>query len=264
MARRLDILNIMIWIGAFTVVLFMYFPMLIVVVYSFNPETVNSFPMKGVSLKWYEILLQDEALLTSLRISLGIALVSTVLALVIGITGALAIHKYQFKLKKFLERVVLLPITLPGILTGVAMLSFFPLIGIYVSLTAVVIGHTTFLICIVLTQIYARLKRMDPFLEEAAADLGATPLKAFFNVVMPNMNTAIIGASLLSITLSMDEIPVTFFLIARENTLPIEIYTMLRRGITPEVNAISTIIFVMSMIALTLSVKYGERETRVI
>lgn len=260
--RKVDWLTLGIGITALAVMLFMYFPMLIVMVYSFNPETVNAFPMRGVSLKWYSVLFQDASLLTSVKISLVIAFISTAFALIIGVTGALAMYKYSFRLKKFIERVVLLPITLPGILTGVAMLSFFPLMGIHVSLKAVVIGHTTFLICIVLTQIYARLKRMDPFLEEAAADLGASPVKAFFSVVLPNIKTAIIGASLLSITLSMDEIPVTFFLIARENTLPIEIYTMLRRGITPEVNAISTIIFILSLTALTLSVKYGERETK--
>jgi spermidine/putrescine transport system permease protein len=135
-------------------------------------------------------------------------------------------------------------------------------LGIRISMTAVVIGHTTFLICIVLTQIYARLKRLDPFIEEAAADLGATPIQTFFKVILPNIKTAMLGAALLSITLSLDEIPVTFFLIARDNTLPIEIYAMLRRGITPEVNAISTLIFGISLITLILSVKIGERDVK--
>ena len=135
-------------------------------------------------------------------------------------------------------------------------------LGIPISLTAVIIGHTTFLICLVLTQVYARLKRLDPFLEEAAADLGSTPFQTFWKVTLPNIKTAIIGSSLLAFTLSLDEIPVTFFLIARDNTLPIEIYTMLRRGITPEVNAISTLIFLVSLVALVLSIKYGETETQ--
>jgi spermidine/putrescine transport system permease protein len=257
-----DLTNTIIGLTALGIMIFIYFPMLIVVVYSFNPDSVNSFPMKGFSLRWYEKLFDNAALLKSLRVSLGIALCSTVLALIIGTMSALAMKKYDFSFKRFLERVILLPITLPGILTGVAMLSFFPLIGIPISLMAVVIGHTTFLICIVLTQVYARLKRLDPFIEEAAADLGATPIQAFFKVVLPNIKTALIGAALLAFTLSLDEIPVTFFLIARDNTLPIEIYTMLRRGITPEVNAISTVIFTISLIALVLSVKYGERETK--
>jgi spermidine/putrescine transport system permease protein len=257
-----DLTNIFIGLTALGVMIFIYFPMLIVVLYSFNPESVNSFPMKGFSLRWYEKMFENAALLKSLRVSLLIAVCSTALALIIGTMGALAMKKYNFTLKRFLERVILLPITLPGILTGVAMLSFFPLMGIPISLFAVVIGHTTFLICIVLTQIYARLKRLDPYIEEAAADLGATPIQAFFKVVLPNIKTALIGAALLAFTLSLDEIPVTFFLIARDNTLPIEIYAMLRRGITPEVNAISTVIFMISLIALVLSVKYGEREIK--
>jgi spermidine/putrescine transport system permease protein len=258
MNRRLDFVNIAIGAAALAVMVFIYLPMLVVVVYSFNPDTVNAFPMKGFSLRWYRALFDNAALLRSLRVSLAIAVSATVLALFIGTTGALAMYKYSFRLKRFFERIILLPITLPGILTGVAMLSFFPLLGIRISLTAVIIGHTTFLICIVLTQIYARLKRLDPFLEEAAADLGATPVQAFFKVVLPNIRTAMIGAALLSITLSLDEIPVTFFLIARENTLPIEIYSMLRRGITPEVNAISTLIFLVSLVTLVLSIRLNN------
>jgi spermidine/putrescine transport system permease protein len=258
MNRRLDFVNIAIGAAALAVMVFIYLPMLVVVVYSFNPDTVNAFPMKGFSLRWYRALFDNAALLRSLRVSLAIAVSATVLALFIGTTGALAMYKYSFRLKRFFERIILLPITLPGILTGVAMLSFFPLLGIRISLTAVIIGHTTFLICIVLTQIYARLKRLDPFLEEAAADLGATPVQAFFKVVLPNIRTAMIGAALLSITLSLDEIPVTFFLIARENTLPIEIYSRLRRGITPEVNAISTLIFLVSLVTLVLSIRLNN------
>jgi spermidine/putrescine transport system permease protein len=260
MRKNINFINIGIGTVALAVMAFIYFPMLVVVVYSFNVDAVNSFPIRGFSLRWYEQLFQNAVLLKSLRISLVIAVVSTSVALIIGTLGALAMKKYNFKLKHFFERVVLLPITLPGILTGVAMLSFFPLMGIPLSLTAVVIGHITFLICIVLTQIYARLKSLDPFLEEAAADLGATPVGAFFNVVLPNIKTAMISAALLSITLSLDEIPVTFFLIARDNTLPIEIYAMLRRGITPEVNAISTLIFIFSLIALMLSIRFSGQK----
>jgi spermidine/putrescine transport system permease protein len=257
-----DWTNTFIGFTALSIMFFIYFPMGVVVLYSFNSESVNAFPMKGFSLRWYAKLFENAALLESLRVSLLIAFCGTALALVIGTMGALAMKKYDFRFKRFFERVILLPITLPGILTGVAMLSFFPLIGIPISLLAVIIGHTTFLICIVLTQVYARLKRLDPYIEEAAADLGATPIQAFFKVVLPNIKTALIGAALLAFTLSLDEIPVTFFLIARDNTLPIEIYTMLRRGITPEVNAISTVIFMISFVALVLSVKFGEGDTK--
>lgn len=262
--KKIDLLNILIGALALGVMFFIYFPMAIVVLYSFNPETVNAFPMRGFSLKWYETMAQNQSLLHSLKISGLIGIFGTLMALVIGTMGALAMNKFNFKLKRTFERIVLLPITLPGILTGVAMLSFFPLLGISISLKAVVIGHTTFLICLVVTQVYARLKRLDPYLEEAAADLGSTPWQTFWRVTLPNIKTAMIGSALLAFTLSLDEIPITFFLTAQDNTLPIEIYAMLRRGITPEVNAISTLIFVLSLVALVLSVKYGERETKIV
>ncbi len=260
MMLRLDVISLAIAAAAFAVIGFIYFPLLTVVIYSFNIDSVNAFPIRGFSLKWYEQAFSNESLLQSLQVSIIIAITATASALVIGTMGALAMHKYDFPLKRLFERVILLPITLPGILTGVAMLSFFPLIGVKLSLTAVVIGHTTFLISIVLTQVLARLKRLDPFLEEAAADLGSNRWQAFWKVVFPNIRTSLIGAALLAFTLSLDEIPVTFFLIARENTLPIEIYTMMRRGITPEVNAIATVIFTISLLTLILSVKLGERQ----
>ena len=153
-----------------------------------------------------------------------------------------------------------MPITLPGIVTGVSMLSFFPFVGVKISLQAVMIGHITFLCAIVVTQMMARFKRLDPFLEQAAYDLGATPAKAFFKVILPNIKTAVIGCVLLCLVLSLDEIPVTFFLIAGNNTLPLEIYGMMRRGITPEVNAISTLIFLFSTIAVLISIRMNKEK----
>ncbi len=179
--------------------------------------------------------------------------------MLLGVPGALALARHDFPGKRVLERVVLLPLTLPGIVTGVAMLSVFPLIGVPISLGAVLIGHGTFLIAITLTQVYARLKRLDPSLEEASADLSATRWVTFYRVILPSIRTAMVGSALLSFTLSLDEIPVTFFLIAGDNTLPIEIWTMMRRGISPEVNAISTLIIVVSIGLILLSSTLGER-----
>ncbi|TKD08996.1 ABC transporter permease [Polyangium fumosum] len=234
--------------------------MVVVVVYSFNPDAVNVFPMRGFSLRWYRMLLDDEQLLAALRISLLVALGGTSIGLLLGVPGAIALARHDFPGKRFLERIVLLPLTLPGIVTGVAMLSFFPLIGVPVSLLAVLIGHGTFLIAITLTQVYARLRRLDPSLEEASADLGAPPITTFFKVVLPNIKTAIIGSALLSFTLSLDEIPVTFFLIAGDNTLPIQIWAMMRRGISPEVNAISTLVFAGSIGLILLGTALGGRD----
>jgi spermidine/putrescine transport system permease protein len=214
----------------------------------------------GFSLRWYRIMAENETLLSALKISLSIAVGGTVIGLLLGIPGAIALARHEFPGKRILERIVLLPLTLPGIVTGVAMLSFFPLMGVPVSLYAVLIGHGTFLIAITLTQVFARLKRIDPSLEEASADLGAPPVTTFFRVVLPNIRTAIIGSALLSFTLSIDEIPVTFFLIAGDNTLPIQIWAMMRRGISPEVNAISTLVFLGSITLILLGTALGGRD----
>ena len=241
--------------SAALVLAFIYLPLLTIIWYSFSAESVNSFPINAYSLEWYKVMANDESLLRAVGNSLRVAFVSTIVALIIGVPATFALHKFDFAGKKLLERIVLMPITLPGIVTGVAMLSFFPKIGVELSLVAVGIGHITFLLAIVVTQLLSRFKRLDPNLEQAAYDLGATPLTTFFTVIIPNIRTAIIGAALLCLVLSMDEIPVTFFLIARDNTLPIEIYGMMRRGITPEVNAISTLIFLVTVLILSISLR---------
>lgn len=261
--RSFDVLTAVLWLAAIGVFLYIYLPLLVVIVYSFNPDTVNSFPMRGVSLRWYRVMADDADLMRSLKISVAIALGGTVIGVLLGVPGAMALARHDFPGKKILERIVLLPLTLPGIVTGVAMLSLFPLIGVPVSLTAVLIGHGTFLIAITLTQVYARLKRLDASLEEASADLGATPWTTFWRVILPNIRSAMIGSALLSFTLSLDEIPVTFFLIAGDNTLPIQIYTMMRRGISPEVNAISTLIITVSVVLIVASSLAGEGREEV-
>ncbi|MCU0424078.1 MAG: ABC transporter permease [Candidatus Kapabacteria bacterium] len=241
--------------SAALVLAFIYIPLCAIIWYSFSAESVNSFPIKAYSLEWYKVMASDESLLRAVGNSLRVAFASTAFALLIGVPATFALHKFDFTGKRMVERIVLMPITLPGIVTGVAMLSFFPRIGVELSLLAVGIGHVTFLLAIVVTQLLSRFKRLDPNLEQAAYDLGATPLTAFFTVIIPNIRTAIIGAALLCLVLSMDEIPVTFFLIARDNTLPIEIYGMMRRGITPEVNAISTLIFLATVVILVISLR---------
>ncbi|MBT2650120.1 ABC transporter permease [Bacillus sp. ISL-34] len=241
--------------------MFMYLPMLVVVVYSFNGNAINSFPITHWSLKWYSVLFQDSALLHSLLNSVYVAVAGTIIGLLLGIPAAFAIDRFQFPGKVFFERIVLLPMILPGIITGVAMMSAFVLLGMNLSLITIFLGHGTFLIAVVMTQVYARLKRMDRSIEEASLDLGAKRIQTFFLVVLPNLKTAIISASLLSFTLSLDEIPVTYFLTGRELTLPVQFWAMLRRGITPEVNAISTLIFVFSVIMIVLVTRLNREET---
>ncbi len=260
MTRSWDLLTKLLWLVSVLVLAFIYLPLFVVVLYSFNADSVNSFPITGFSFKWYRVMAENKALLESLEHSVIVAAISTCVAILLGVPGAFAMDRFHFPGKKIFERIVLLPLILPGILTGVAMLSFFQEIGIKQSMLAVVIGHSTFLIAIVLTQVFARLKRMDRTLEEASADLGASRMQTFWHVILPNIRTSLIGSALLSFTLSLDEIPVTFFLNGVYSTLPIQIWGMTRNGITPEVNAISTIVFLCSLILIVISTRLTSKE----
>lgn len=251
--------------GALTVIgililLFMYIPIIVVVLYAFNADSVNYFPMRGVSFKWFAKMAADDDLIRSLEHSLVIAGISTGVACVLGVTGGYGMYRFDFPGKSFMNKLVMLPLILPGILTGVALLTFYQAVGIHQGMVAVILGHSTFLIATVLPQVYSRLQQLDGNIIEAAEDLGATSSQTFFHVVLPNIQTAIISSALLSFTLSMDEIPVTYFLNGIFSTLPIQIWGMTRNGITPEVNAISSLIFIISLAAILISNMLSKEE----
>ena len=229
---------------------FLYLPIAVLVIYSFNGEGVGGFPPRNLTLEWYRILLGDGAIWDSVLNSLIVAMVAMLIALALGIPAALALDRSRFPGKALFRRLVLLPLILPGIITGLSLLMLFREGSIRLSLLTIILGHGTALISVATTEVFAGLQKLDRAQEEASLDLGANYWQTFWRVTMPNLRLPIIGAALLIFTLSMDEIAVSFFLIGRDNTLPLEIWGRLRRGITPEINAISTIIFVFSLAAI--------------
>jgi spermidine/putrescine transport system permease protein len=231
---------------------FLYLPIAVLIVYSFNGAGVGGFPPRNLTLDWYRTLFGDGAIWESVGNSLIVAAVAVVIALGLGIPAALALDRAQFPGKTLFRRLVLLPLILPGIITGLSLLMLFNEAGIKLSLLTIVLGHGTALISVATTEVFAGLQKLDRAQEEASLDLGANYWQTFLRVTLPNLKLSIIGAALLIFTLSMDEIAVSFFLIGRDNTLPLEIWGRLRRGITPEINAISTIIFVFSLVAIVL------------
>ena len=244
-----------IWIGIAGLILaFLYIPIAVLVAFSFNDSRSLSWPMSGFTLEWYRKLAENEQLITALQNSLYVALSATVLTLLIGVPAALALDRLEFPGKGIFRKLVLLPIALPGIITGISMLILFRLIGFGLSLETVIIGHATALLAVVVTQVYARLQRLPRSLDEASADLGAKGWQTFFLVTLPNIRTAVIGAGILSFTLSFDEIPVTFFLTGRDNTLPMYIWSTMRRGLTPEINAVGALIVAASILLILVSV----------
>jgi spermidine/putrescine transport system permease protein len=216
-------------------------------IYSFNGESVGGFPPRGWTLRWYRVLLDDEALWSSVANSLLVALAAMLLALAFGLPAALALDRASFPGKALFRRLVLLPLILPGIITGLSLLMLFVTARMKLSLLTITLGHGTALISVATTEILAGLQKLDRAQEEASLDLGATNWQTFWRITIPNLRLAIIGAGLLIFTLSIDEIAVSFFLIGRDNTLPLEIWSRLRRGITPEINAVSTVIFLFSL-----------------
>ncbi len=241
-------------IAAASTVAFLYLPIVVLIIFSFNDNQVTTLPLRGFTWRWYESAFANEDLLRALRNSIYVASSATALCVLIGVPAAVALDRIDFPGKALFRRAVLLPLVLPGIITGISMLNLFRVVGFDLSLTTVIIGHGTALVSVVITQVFARLQRFNRRLEEASDDLGATPLQTFWLVTLPNIKTAIVGSALLAFTLSFDEIPVTFFLTGRENTLPMYIYSTLRSGITPEINAIGTIIVVSSLLVIFLSV----------
>jgi spermidine/putrescine transport system permease protein len=234
-------------IYAVLVFCFVYLPIVVLVVYSFNRDGVGGFPPRHFTLGWYRQLFADEGIWNSVLNSLIIALCSVVLALVLGLLAALALDRADFPGKALFRRLVLLPLILPGIITGLSLLMFANSARMQLSLFTVFLGHGTALISIATTELFASLQKMDRRQEEASLDLGATPWQTFWRITLPNLKLSLIAAGLLIFTLSMDEIAVTFFLIGADNTLPLEIWARLRRGITPEINAASSLIFAVSV-----------------
>jgi spermidine/putrescine transport system permease protein len=229
---------------------FLYLPIVTLIVYSFNGQGVGGFPPRDLTLDWYRQQFSDDAIWTSVLNSLLVAAAAIAISLTFGIPAALALDRANFPGKAFFRRLVLLPLILPGIITGLSLLMFFRAVEVRSSLITVMLGHGTALISVATTEVFAALQKLDRAQEEASLDLGANYWQTFWRITLPNLRLSIIGAALLIFTLSMDEIAVSFFLIGRDNTLPLEIWGRLRRGITPEINAISTIIFIFSLIAI--------------
>ena len=231
---------------------FLYLPIVVLVLYSFNGSGVGGFPPHGWTLDWYRALGSDAALWDAVLNSAIVAIAAVAISLGLGLPAALALNRAEFPGKAAFRRVVLLPLILPGIITGLSLLTLFVGAQIHLSLLTITLGHGTALISVATTEIFAGLQKLDRRQEEASLDLGANHWKTFWRITLPNLRVSMIAAGLLIFTLSLDEIAVSFFLIGRDNTLPLEIWSRLRRGITPEINAISTLILLFSIATILI------------
>ena len=241
---------------------FLYLPIAVLAIYSFNGTGVGGFPPKNWTLSWYRILFADDAIWNTVLNSAIVAAIAVAIAITLGLLAALALDRSDFPGKALFRRLVLLPLILPGIITGLSLLMLFVAATMKLSLLTITLGHGTALISVATTEIFAGLQKLDRAQEEASLDLGANHWITFWRVTLPNLKVSIIAAALLIFTLSLDEIAVSFFLIGRSNTLPLEIWSRLRRGITPEINAVSTIILLFSIALILIWYRLRTRNTK--
>jgi spermidine/putrescine transport system permease protein len=247
------------WTGL--VLLFFYLPIGVLVAYSFNASRLNVV-WQGFTLRWYAALWQDRVLVASLWNSLFVALVTTVLSVLLGTAGAWLLFRYRFRGARLIETLVFLPMVVPEVIMGVSLLILFVAIHLELGYATIIISHVTFCFPFVLVAVRARLAGLDPALEEAAQDLGATPLLAFRKVLVPYLAPAIVSGALMAFTLSLDELIVTYFTAsAATRTLPLEIFGRVKKGLDPTLNAISTV-FIVATVLLVVATELLQRRER--
>lgn len=226
------------------VLLFNYLPIIVVVVYSFNASKYSNWA--GFSLQWYEKLFRNSQILRSLNNSLILAFSSCGLSILIGTAGAVGMARSRFRTQGLLENVSMIPMMMPEIILGMAYLAFFSIFRIPFGILTLIIAHTTFCIPYIFINVQSRLVGLDPAYVEAARDLGASPTRAFYDVTLPLITPAILSGALLSFAMSMDDVVISFFVTGTtSNTLPLQVYSMLKMGVTPEVNALCTLMLLV-------------------
>ena len=237
----------------------MYLPIGVVVVFSFN-EARLSVRFTGFSMKWYQELFQDRDMLQALKNSLILAVSSCAVSAVIGTLGAVGISRIHWKTKGMLEYISILPLMIPEIILGMVLMAFFYMLHLPFGMLTLLIGHTVFCVPYILMEVKARLVGMDPSLEEAARDLGAGSFRAFGDITLPLIMPAVISGSLLAFAMSMDDVVISIFVTGpRVSTLPIKVYTQMKTGVTPEINALCTIMLGVILFVLVVYLILGKR-----
>lgn len=226
----------------------LYIPIVVLIVYSFN-SSKYSVEWKGFTFKWYENLLNQSSLLEAAWHSVSVAFVSATCATILGTLGALALFRYDFFGKKFINSLVYVLIMSPEIVMGISLLMLFVFISLPLGFTSLLIAHITFCLPFVVVTVMARLNGFDKNIIEAAKDLGASEFVTFKSIILPNIIPAIVAGFLLSLTLSFDDVIISFFVTGPDyEILPLKIYSMVRLGVKPEINALCTIMFIFTLV----------------
>lgn len=244
-------------------ILLMYFPLVMVVIFSFNESRLSA-SFTGFSLKWYEILANDRDLKEALLNSILLGGLSCGISAVIGTLGAVGMARVKYKSKGMMEYLSTIPIMIPEIILGMVFLVFFSMLNLPFGMITLVIAHTTFCIPYIFMMVKARLVGIDKSLEEAARDLGAGPIRTFFDITMPLIAPAVLSGSLLAFAMSFDDVVISIFVNGpRLNTLPVKVYAQLKTGVTPEINALCTIILAVIILVLGLSSLIAKKTQKI-
>ena len=236
------------------VMAFLWIPILIIMLYAFNGSVLQTWPIESWTLHWFRVAWDDPEVRSSLWLSLKVGLLATAIALVLGTAASFAIHRFSFFGRESISFLLLLPLALPGIITGMALNSFYVFAGVSFSIWTIVIGHATFCVVVVYNNVLARLRRTSPSLVEASMDLGADGWQTFRFVIWPVLSTALIAGGLLAFALSFDEVIVTTFTAGAQTTLPIFILDNIQRGQQlPVVNAIVFVVILVTIIPVVIS-----------
>jgi putative spermidine/putrescine transport system permease protein len=248
------------------VLLFLFIPILLIFFYAFNTSNIESWPIPGLTTRWFGETWNDPNVRTALLLSVQAGLAATAIALVLGSCAAFAINRASFFGRDAVSLLFVLPLALPGIITGIALNAFFSFGGVNLSLSTIIVGHATFCMVVVYNNVLARLRRTQGSLIEAAMDLGANGFQVFRDITLPLISTAVVAGAMLAFALSFDEVIVTTFTAGAQSTLPIWIFGQIRHGILlPEVNVVVSFVILVTIIPVVIAARLtgGGGTTRV-
>ena len=242
------------------VLLFLYMPIIILIVFSFNTSRMNIL-FEGFTFSWYQSLFSNRELLEAFFNTMIIAITSTVVSTIIGTIGAVGLYRYDFPFKGIINKLIYIPIVIPEIVLGISLLSIYTLMKMELGMFTLILSHIAFSIPFVIVSVRSVLSYEIKTYEEAARDLGASGFKTFFLVTLPSIRSGVISGATLAFTLSMDDVVISYFTAGPgSNTLPLKIYSMIKTGITPDVNALSSLMLLITIVILSSSVIVQSRR----
>ena len=242
------------------VFLFLYLPIIILVIFSFNTSKMNII-FEGFTIEWYYSLFHNRDLLEAFFNTMVIAVTSTVISVVIGTMGAVGLYRYDFPFKGLIDKLIYIPIVIPEIVLGISLLSMYTLMKLELGMVTLILSHVAFSIPFVIVSVRSVLNYELKTYEEAAYDLGANWFVTFFKVTLPSIMPGVVSGAILAFTLSMDDVVISYFTAGPgSNTLPLKIYSMIKTGITPDVNAMSTLMLLVTILILTISFVIQSRS----